>query len=264
MNNLTISLIESNIYWENKERNILSLDNIINGIYYSNIFVLPEMFNTGCSVNFDKIAETMNGDTVKWMLIKSKEKNALIIGSLCIKESNKIYNRLIIAYPDGNIKYYDKKHLFRLSDEYKYYDKGEQKIIIEYLGWKIMSLICYDLRFPKWSRNKNNYDLLLYVANWPTSRIVQWEKLLMARAIENQCYVAAVNKIGKDNKNQDFCGHSMIIDYKGDIINDVKLNINGDIVTDFRLDTPGIIKSELQLDKLHNYKKEYPFWLDAD
>lgn len=185
----------------------------------------------------------MKGKEVQWMIAKAEQTNAVIIGSLIIKEQNNYYNRLIVAKPNGELLHYDKRHLFRMANEHQHFSSGSNKLIFEYKGWNICPLICYDLRFPVWSRNDSTIDLYIYVANWPKARISAWTKLLYARAIENLAYVIGVNRIGVDGKDISYAGGSKIIDYKGDIINEHPDNMISTItsilskktLTDFRL-----------------------------
>jgi predicted amidohydrolase len=182
------------------------------------LFVLPEMFASGFSMHPKNVAETMVGETVSWMKSLALKKNCAICGSLVIEENNSYYNRFIFVHPNQEIDFYNKRHLFSLVGEEKVYTKGTSKVIINYKGWKICPQICYDLRFPTFSRNQENYDLLLYVANWPKDRIQAWNILLKARAIENLCYTIGVNRIGTDHNNHQYSGHSQVIDELGNII----------------------------------------------
>ena len=229
MSTLTFSIIQTNLHWENKLKNIQMLTDKLNLLTaYGHIIVLPEMFSTGFSMQPSLLAESMNGETVRWLENTAKEKKSIITGSVIIKEGNdqtiSYYNRLIWMQPDGKLGYYDKRHLFSLADEDKHYTQGEKRVIFSVSGWKILPLICYDLRFPVWSRQqkskdgKPEYDVLLYVANWPDKRIYAWRSLLIARAIENQCFVVAVNRVGNDGNNIAHNGNSMVIDPMGQVI----------------------------------------------
>ena len=222
MQDLKISLIQSNLVWENTNENLKNFDVKLSPLKNNtDLIVLPEMFNTGFSMNPKKCAESINGQTMQWLKAKAKELNASIIGSILIGNNNNYYNRLIVMYADGIFEQYDKRHLFRLSEEHNLYTKGKKKIIADIKGWKICPLICYDLRFPVWSKNTYNekngyeYDCLIYIANWPHSRNFAWNSLLKARAIENQAYVIGVNRIGADGNSTPHSGCSMVIDYKG-------------------------------------------------
>ena len=212
---LKVSIIQAPLVWENKEENFSYFLSKINSIIYSDLVVLPEMFLTGFSMNPEDNYITMDSNFISELLSVAKAKNIAITGSVIVKENNNYYNRLIFILPDGTQKKYDKKHLFTLAKEEKFYTPGSDKIIVEYKGWKICPLICYDLRFPVYSRNVENYDLLLYVASWPDKRIYAWDSLLKARAIENMAYTIGVNHIGADGYNATYSGHSQILDYMG-------------------------------------------------
>lgn len=220
MQNLTISIVQSDLVWEDVDANLTAFTSKIESITETDLILLPETFSTSFSMNSKGLAEPMDGKTMTWLAKMAKQSNAIIAGSLILEESDKIYNRFIWMRPNGTFEKYDKRHLFTMGDEHNHYTKGTENLIVELKGWKVCPQICYDLRFPVWSRNqnKNPYDLLIYVANWPEVRIKAWEKLLYARAIENQSYVAAVNRIGIDGENVNCIGNSMIIDPKGDLI----------------------------------------------
>jgi omega-amidase len=177
--------------------------------------VLPEMFSTGFTMNPSAVAETMQGETIAWMQSVAKQKQCAITGSLVLQEQDKYFNRMVFVFPNGEIQTYDKRHLFTLAKEDAIYTSGKQKTIVEYKGWKICLQICYDLRFPVFARNVENYDVLLYVASWPKPRIAAWDSLLKARAIENMCYVLGVNRVGTDGNLHEYVGHSQIIDFLG-------------------------------------------------
>jgi predicted amidohydrolase len=213
---MKISLIQTSLAWEDHEANRQNFTSKMNSVPGdADIIVLPEMFATGFTMAPERVAETMNGETVAWMRQMAALKNCAITGSIVIKENDNFYNRLLFVLPDGKIKQYDKRHLFSLAGEDKAYTAGKEKLIIDYKGWKICPLICYDLRFPVFARNIENYDLLLYVANWPQPRIHAWDTLLKARAIENMCYVAGVNRIGQDNNGHNYPGQSQAVDPLG-------------------------------------------------
>jgi len=227
-NNLNIALIQTDNVWENKLQNLQNLSKKIAIIHESvDIIVLPELFSTGFTMNAKPVAEDMQGLSVTWMLDKAKEKSCVVLGSLIISDGDKIYNRLVVAFPpdnqrDGKIKYYDKRHLFSYAGEEKVFFAGTKKMIFEYKGFKICPLVCYDLRFPVWARNTEDIDVLVYVANWPNARIYAWDTLLKARAIENLCYVIGVNRVGADNNKLVYTGHSAVIDTLGKTILDFK------------------------------------------
>lgn len=213
---MKIALIQTALIWENPIENRSHLSQKINGFMEEvDLIVLPEMFSTGFTMNPTTVAETMQGETIAWLQHLAKAKNCAITGSLVIKENGNFYNRLVFVFPSGEIQHYDKRHLFSLSGEDVKYTKGKKKLIIEYKGFKICPLICYDLRFPVFSRNTEDYDLLIYVANWPKPRINAWDTLLKARAIENMSYVIGVNRIGEDNNGYEYPGHSQVVDFSG-------------------------------------------------
>ena len=265
---LKITPIQSELHWENVDLNLEMFSTKIEAISdKTDIIILPEMFNTGFSMKSDELSEGMNGKTVSWMTTEAKKSAAVIVGSLIIKEENKFYNRLIWAQPDGEIKTYDKRHLFRMANEHNHFSSGEERIIIEYKGWKICPLVCYDLRFPVWSRNSSFchsepvegqknlqpvYDILIYIANWPAARKAPWSKLLEARAIENQCYVVGVNRVGEDGKGFSYSGNSAIINPKGEPIFTTPENENC---------TESI---NISLKELNVFRKVFPVGMDAD
>lgn len=218
MQDLRITTVQTDLTWEDKKANLAQFDLKFQPLQgKTDLIILPEMFTTGFTMNANTMAESMDGPTIKWMAAKADSLNCVITGSLIIEENGHYFNRLIWMSPDGTIQYYDKRHLFTLAKEHKVYTAGKKKLIVTHKGWKICPLICYDLRFPAWSRNQEDYDLLLYVANWPKPRAHHWKALLMARAIENQCYLAGVNRVGVDEKNNSYTGDSAVIDYKGSL-----------------------------------------------
>ena len=213
------ALIQASLIWENLQANRTYFSEKINAIQEKvDLIVLPEMFTTGFTMNPNEIAETIQGETISLLKTLAKSKNIAITGSLIIKENNKFYNRLVFVFPSGEIQQYDKRHLFTLAGEDKTYTKGSDKLIVDYLGWKICPLICYDLRFPVFARNTEDYDLLIYVANWPEPRINAWDVLLKARAIENMSYVIGVNRIGEDQNKHNYPGHSQVLDCLGNYL----------------------------------------------
>lgn len=250
---LLISFIQSPLVWENPNANRTFFEKQIAKMKKSDLILLPEMFTSGFTMNTQLVAETMDGETVRWMRALAKKIKAAICGSVVISENKKFYNRFIWVSPNGELFTYDKRHLFSMAEEHKNYSAGTEKIIIHYKGWKICPLICYDLRFPVWSRNVNNtYDLLLYTANWPKPRVEAWSKLLEARAIENQCYVMGVNRTGKDGLKKKYTGHSAVIDPKGKKISKTKPNqLSAETV-------------KISLKELNDYRKKFPLTSDAD
>lgn len=216
---MKVALIQSSLFWENPIANRNHFEEKINSLTEQvDLIVLPEMFSTGFTMNPSLVAETMQGETILWLQSLAKAKKSAITGSLIIKEDNKFYNRLVFVFPSGEIQFYDKRHLFTLAGEDKIYTAGREKLIVEYKEFKICLLICYDLRFPVFSRNIENYDVLIYVANWPKVRINAWDALLKARAIENMSYVIGVNRTGTDTNNLEYNGHSQIIDFSGNYL----------------------------------------------
>ncbi len=210
---LTISLVQSSLFWQDTEANRKHLAKKINAISQNtDLIILPEMFTTGFSMNAALLAESMDGTTLRWMQDLAIQKDAVIVGSLIIQDHDLYYNRLIWMRPDGSLDFYDKRHLFAMAGEHNVYTAGSQRLIVTLHGWRICPMICYDLRFPVWSRNSDFYDLLIYIANWPDRRSYDWNTLLKARAIENQSYVAAVNRVGVDDLGHQYNGDSCVID----------------------------------------------------
>ncbi|WP_370003234.1 amidohydrolase, partial [Winogradskyella sp.] len=199
----------------NPKANRANIENKVSTIDGADLIVLPEMFTSGFTMNATEVAETMDGETITWLKTLSKTKNAAIVGSLVIAENDNYYNRLVFVEPNGTLTTYDKRHTFTLAGEHKVYTAGTEKVILDYKGWKICPLVCYDLRFPVWARNTEDYDLLLYVANWPKMRIAAWDTLLKARAIENMAYCIGVNRVGLDGNNYEYSGHSGAYDVLG-------------------------------------------------
>lgn len=213
---MKVAIIQSALVWENPQANRENFEEKINSIEGAvNLIVLPEMFTSGFTMNPAATAETMTGETVVWMQTLAKANNCAITGSVVIEDEGVFYNRLLFVFPSGELQHYNKRHLFTLAGEEKQYAKGGEKLIVNYMGWRIAPLICYDLRFPVFSRNNNDYDLLLYVANWPSRRIHAWNGLLAARAIENMSYTIGVNRIGLDGNNHDYSGQSQVLDALG-------------------------------------------------
>jgi predicted amidohydrolase len=215
-NNLNITRIQTSIKWENKEYNLSNFAKKIHSLRKNtDLIILPELCTTGFTMNVREHAESMDGETVNWFKQMAISKGCAITGSIIIQEQGNYLNRLIWADKNGQISYYDKKHLFRMGKENDFYTSGKNKLITELNGWKIQPMICYDLRFPVWSRNTEDVDLMIYVAHWPGVRTYPWKQLLIARAIENQCYVCGINAIGLDGNGIEYLGNSMVIDAKG-------------------------------------------------
>ncbi len=213
---LTVAILQTTIEWENPSKNLKVLQDKINTIpSRADLVILPEMFTSGFTMNAAQVAETMTGKTIAWLKALSKAKDVAIMGSLIISKENTFFNRLVFVEPSGVITSYDKRHTFTLAGEHNIYKSGSKKVIINYKGWSICPLICYDLRFPVWARNTENYDLLIYVANWPKVRISAWDTLLKARAIENMSYCIGVNRVGLDGNDYEYTGHSAAYDVLG-------------------------------------------------
>jgi len=216
MEKLNIAIIQADLVWENIEDNLKMFEQkIAQNQAKVDLFILPEMFNTGFTMNANKLAEPANGPTLDWMKKMAREKSAAVTGSVIIKEGVHYFNRLYFVFPDTSFESYDKHHTFTLAKEHETYTAGRERLIVEYKGWKICPLICYDLRFPVWARNTEDYDLLIYVANWPKTRINAWDVLLQARAIENMTYCVGVNRTGLDGNNFEYNGHSGVYDSLG-------------------------------------------------
>ena len=261
MNDLRVTVIQSDIIWENPDASKKHFDAHLQKIDGpTDLVVLPEMFTTGFSMEPERIAEEYNEEnspSINWMKSWSKNLNAVITGSISFHENGKFYNRLIWAKPDGSISSYDKRHLFRMASEHQHYTTGENLLIENIKGWKICPLICYDLRFPVWSRNrlvkgKPFFDVQLYVANWPEVRREPWKKLLLARAIENQCYLVGVNRVGSDGNGHQYVGDSSFINPKGEYMQEF---------------VPGKEEVRTQVfsfDELEEFRKRFPVLDDAD
>lgn len=265
MSTLSITIIQSDLFWEDKAANLHMFEQKINSIEdNAEIVVLPEMFNTGFSMRPQQFAESMTGETVEWMKRISHENGIVLTGSLMIEEEGNYYNRLVWMLPNGQYGYYDKRHLFAFAQEDKHYKAGNKRLIASVKGWKINLMVCYDLRFPVWARQQTviheeesavntacEYDVLIYVANWPERRSHAWKTLLCARAIENQCYVVGVNRVGNDGNNIYHSGNSLIINPLGQVLYHLA-------------DEEDIFTIELQKKDLDDARAKFPFWRDAD
>lgn len=220
MEPLKLTTFQAYLFWENIDKNLENLARRLSGLREkTDIIILPEMFNSGFTMNVEKCAESMDGKTMQWMHARAEEFECVVTGSLIIREGEKYYNRMIWMWPDGTHQYYDKRHLFTLAGEEKLFTPGTSKITVEVKGWKICPLICYDLRFPVWSANRDyHYDLLVYIASWPDKRIQHWQKLIPARAIENQVFVVGVNRVGYDGNEIYHSGGSMCIAPSGEVV----------------------------------------------
>ena len=257
MSAITITVIQTTLHWEDKKANLLMLEEKINSIQEkTEIVVLPEMFTTGFSMQPALLAETMDGETVAWMKRIAASKKIILTGSVIIKEEENFYNRLIWMLPNGQYGVYDKRHRFAYAGEDDHYTAGTKRLIASAKGSKINLLVCYDLRFPVWARQQSQpegaeYDLLIYVANWPERRIRAWKTLLQARAIENQCYVVGVNRVGDDPNDIHYSGESMIIDPMGEVLYTKK-------------EVEDIFTMTINKTHLQTVREKLPFLKDAD
>jgi predicted amidohydrolase len=252
MSTLTVSVMQSELHWHDPARNLEHFSAVLQQLEQeTDLVVLPEMFSTGFTMHAEEHAERMDGRSVAWMSATAQALNAAVCGSLIIEEDERYFNRFLLMHPDGDLQYYDKRHLFRLAGEHEHYVAGTGNRTFTLRGWRIRPMICYDLRFPVWSRNRGEYDLLVYVANWPDRRHQAWETLLRARAIENLAYVAGVNRIGTDGNGLHYAGGSAIIDYLGNY-----LAAPGD--------KPGVSTASLELSALTTFRRKFPFHVDAD
>jgi len=225
VNKLDIVIIQANLIWENPSINRSHFVKAIDTLKKKpDVIILPEMFTSGFSMNANKFAETMDGETINWLKETASNHNLAIAGSLAIKEGSQFYNRFVFVEPSGKISHYDKRHTFTLAKEGEVFTSGNNKIIIDYKDWRICPMICYDLRFPVWARNTEDYDVLIYVANWPKPRISAWDALLKARAIENMCYCIGVNRVGADAKGYEYPGHSTVYDVLGNRMTNLMVN----------------------------------------
>jgi predicted amidohydrolase len=263
MSKLHVTCIQSSLHWQDKEANLKMFDEKIRAIEgYTEIVVLPEMFSTGFSMQPEVYAESMDGPTVSWMKKLSAEKRVIITGSVIIREEDKFYNRLIWMLPNGEYGVYDKRHLFGYAQEDAHYSQGNKRLVASVKGWRVNLMVCYDLRFPVWARQSNSffnpmediepeYDLIIYAANWPERRAHAWKTLLQARAIENQCYVVGLNRVGSDGNEISYSGDSMIIDPLGEVL-----------VTNHGEEKN--LSAILEKKHLQEVRTKFPFLKDAD
>lgn len=253
MDKLNIALVQTSIYWEDVSKNLEHFGRKIRAIKdQADLIILPEMATTGFSMNPEKLAEGTDGRTVRWLMQLSSEVQCIIIGSFIMHEKKRYYNRLIWMEPSGEFFCYDKRHLFRMDNEHNNYTPGNYRLIKQIGSWRIMPLICYDLRFPVWSRNRNEYDLLVYIANWPASRRDVWQTLLKARALENQAYVVGLNRIGSDGNAISYAGDSVVINPRGVTVSKMKpFEDSTEIVT-------------VSLKELQEFRDRFPVCLDGD
>ena len=252
MTNLRVSLVQTDLIWENPSANCAQLEEkLANLAGQTDVIVLPEMFSTGFSMS-EVGAEIGKGPALQWMQLQANRLGALIVGSLKVKQQNAFYNRLFAVEPSGSFTAYDKRHLFRMGNEHEFYQSGNQQVILHYKGWNLALYVCYDLRFPVWSRNVGmSYDAAIYVANWPSARANAWRTLLQARAIENLSYVMGVNRVGTDANAVDYAGDSLLVDFKGGLQLDLQAQDQ-------------ILTSELSREALSEFRAKFPAHLDAD
>ncbi|GAB2795827.1 amidohydrolase [Rhabdobacter roseus] len=251
---LAVALVQADLYWESPTANRAALEEKIAELPEpADVIVLPELFTTGFSMNAAALAEPMNLTTTRWLRQIAAQTQALVLGSVIIQEEGYFYNRLLAVYPDGTCRTYDKRHLFRMGQEHQTYTPGTRRLLLEWKGWRLCPLICYDLRFPVWSRNdpESTYDLLLYVANWPAPRAYAWNTLLRARAIENQSYVVGVNRTGTDGNDWPYAGGSLAVDFLGEVITDLGEAEAARVV-------------HFSKEALEAFRKDFPALLDAD
>lgn len=254
MPELRTTLVQADLRWEDPRANCQMLDGLLHDVHATDLIVLPEMFSTGFTMNSREMAEPMESShAVAWMRERAQRSQAVVTGSVAILDGGTCYNRLIWAQPDGELIWYDKRHLFRMGGEHERYGMGNERKIVELCGFRILLTVCYDLRFPVWLRNVDDeYDVMLCVANWPAARRHPWRTLLQARAIENLCYVIGVNRVGEDAKGMHYSGDSMLIDYRGEVL------------IDEPRDMPFIRTGTLGLESLRAFREKFPAWMDAD
>ena len=252
MSTLNVALIQSELHWHDPEGNRARFDHAFDALSRPcDLVVLPEMFSTGFTMSSKSQAETMSGPTVSWMRASASRLDAVVCGSIIVEEGGSFYNRFIWAQADGGLRTYDKRHLFRMADEHRHYSAGAERTLIELQGVRVFPQVCYDLRFPVFARNRGDYDVAIFVANWPTPRALAWKALLRARAIENQCYVVGVNRIGTDGNAVDYDGDSAVFAFDGTSM--LEAGHAG-----------GVFSVALDLDALRAYREEFPAWRDAD
>ena len=252
MEDLSISLVQTKLLWQQAKANCHHIGDMLDAHNsQTDLIVLPEMFNSGFTLDATKVAESMSGDTVSWMKELAAHHNAAVTGSLVINDNGQNFNRMVISYPDGSLDFYDKKHLFRMANEQKRYSAGDSRVIINWRGWRVALYVCYDLRFPVWCRNQNDTDLMLFVSSWPAARSYPWSTLLRARAMENLCYVCGVNRIGTDANDIAYSGDSALLDMVG-----ADLCQMGD--------ADRIATHTLSAEKLVRFREKFPAHLDAD
>lgn len=228
MQDLRVTIVQSMLHWEDAEANRAMFDEKLGALKgATDLIVLPEMFTTGFSMRSTELAEQMSGPTVLWMKEQAKAIGAALYGSAIITVEGTYFNRGLFVTPEGQVTVYDKRHLFRFAGETEHYSAGRERVVVEWRGWRLQLQVCFDLRFPVFARNLGDYDAILYVANWPEARRYPWSQLLIARAIENQCYVIGANRVGMDGKGHHYSGDSVVIDPRGQVIGSVEPSMEG-------------------------------------
>ena len=249
---LKLALLQTSLVWQDPQANRAAFEPLLEQARGDDLVVLPEMFTTGFSMQSVELAEPEGGPSSQWLLEQARLIGAVVAGSLIVQAADGTYrNRFLWARPDGSLAWYDKRHLFRMAGEHKHFAAGEEQLLLELNGWRIRPLVCYDLRFPVWSRDAGGTDLLLYTANWPAARRQHWNRLLPARAIENLCYVAAVNRIGEDGKGHAYSGDTQVLDFQGETLLSAGARA-------------GMFRATLSAEALASYRERFPAHLDAD
>ena len=250
---LIVAVLQLDLVWENPRTNREKIDQFLQKVPKGTELVfLPEMFSTGFSMNVSELVESMEGETIQWMKKRCIELQIALCGSLIILENGQFFNLLVFIEPSGALQFYNKRHLFTMGNEESHFESGKERLIVNYHGWRICPLICYDLRFPVWARNHNEYDILIYSANWPQARTEVWNTLLKARAIENQAYVIGANRVGVDGNSISYSGNSQLIDPKGIVLSTVEEY------------SEGFVSSQFSYPELMKFRKEFPVLNDAD
>jgi len=249
---LDVALIQTTLVWQDAAANRALLEPLLQQAAGADLIILPETFNSGFSMQCQQIAETMQGPTLQWLQQQAQQLGAVICGSMAVATDAGIFNRLLWVQPEGKIAYYDKRHLFRMAAEHQHYLPGQRRVIVEFKGFRLLLQVCYDLRFPVFSRNQNDYDAIIYVANWPAARSRIWRTLLAARAIENQAFVLGCNRVGQDGNGHGYSGDSVILNYLGEPLADLPPG------------EAGVLRRRLELSALQQFRRQFPAALDAD